>query len=133
MWRRRVIGNVVQAIANRPLFVRELRKGSPNMPREYADHAYDAFHASAKKMVLRYYRAADPEIWDGWDKRLLETTSTVPTQILWGDKDPFIQAHFADKLGGSVRHIEHGHWMMVEDPELVAGAINALVAARPAR
>jgi pimeloyl-ACP methyl ester carboxylesterase len=131
VWRRRVLGGIAQAIANRPLFVRELRRGSPNMPREYADHAYDEFHSRAKKHVLRYYRASPPEIWEGWDKRLLETTAHVPTQVIWGDKDPFIDAKFGDRFGGDVKHVEHGHWVMLEDPELAATSIDALVRRHP--
>ena len=131
VWRTPVLGNLAQAIANRPLFVRELRRGSPNIPREYADHAYDEFHAGAKRMVLRYYRASPPSIWEGWDKRLLETTSQVPTQVIWGDKDPFIPARFGDRFGCEVRHVDQGHWVMLEDPDFAASAITALISRNP--
>ena len=78
-------------------------------------------------MVLRWYRAMDPEVLQGWDTKLIEATRDVPTQVVWGDRDPFIQSTFADRLGGDVRHVEHGHHVMVENPKLAADAINALV------
>jgi pimeloyl-ACP methyl ester carboxylesterase len=132
VWRTRGLGGFAQLIANRPLFVRELRRGSPNMPREYADHAYDQFHAHAKKTVLKWYRAHDPEVWTGWDARMLEATAQVPTQVIWGDKDPFLVAPTADRFGArDVKHVEHGHWVMLEDPELTASSIDALVRRHP--
>ena len=127
LWRTWGVGGATMAIANRPLFVREMQKASPDMPRDYADHAYAAFHSGAKKMVLRWYRAMDPEVLQGWDTKLIEATRDVPTQVVWGDRDPFIQSKFADRLGGKVRHVEHGHHVMVENPKLAADAINALV------
>lgn len=128
VWRTRGLGESAMAIANRPLFVRELLRGSPDMPRDYADHAYDEFHRDAKRMALRWYRAMHPTVWQGWDTRLVEAIRDVPTQVVWGDKDPFIQSSFAERLGGSVRHVAHGHWVMVENPQLAADAINAIVA-----
>jgi pimeloyl-ACP methyl ester carboxylesterase len=132
VWRTRGIGGFAQMIANRPLFVREVRRGSPAMPIEYANHAYADFHAHAKDCVLRWYRAHDPEVWTGWEARLLETTAQVPTQVLWGDKDPFIQSKYADRFGArDVKHVDHGHWLMLEDPELAASSIDALVRRHP--
>ena len=129
VWRTRVLGEISTAIANRPLFVRELRRGSPAMPRDYADHAYDEFHRDAKRTVLRWYRAADPENYQGWDARLNEATANVPKQVLWGDRDPFIPARFADRFGvAPQRFADYGHWVMVEAPDAAAAAIADLVA-----
>jgi pimeloyl-ACP methyl ester carboxylesterase len=126
MWRRRGIGEAAMAIANRPLFVRELKRGSPGMPREYAELAYHEFTSDAKRMVLRWYRAMDPSVFTGWDTRLVAAVSTLPTQVLWGDADPFIPSRFAERLGGTVTHTKDGHWLMVENPDFVAAKINAL-------
>ena len=77
--------------------------------------------------MLAYYRASDPSIWDGWDTRLLAALSGVPTQVIWGDADPFIQPKFADRFGVTPNHTPHGHWSMTEDPELAASKILAHV------
>ena len=128
VWRTRGLGELSLKILNRPLFVRELRRGSPTMPREYADFAYDEINDHSKRMVLRWYRAMNPEVWLGWDTRLRATTAQVPTQVLWGDLDPFIQPRFAEGFGGTVRHVsDRGHWLMVEHPEFAATEIGTFV------
>jgi pimeloyl-ACP methyl ester carboxylesterase len=129
VWRTRVLGELSTMIANGPLFVRELRRGSPNMPRDYAQHAWREFHKTARKTVLRWYRASDPERYDGWDERFREATAKVPKQVLWGDRDPFIPNRFAEIFGVSGRHFaELGHWLMLEDTDLATTAIAELVA-----
>jgi len=130
VWRTRVLGELAMKIANRPLFIREMRRGSPHMPREYASAAYDEFTKDTRRMVLRWYRAMDPEVHAGWDEELLAATANTPKQVLWGDRDPFLPSTTADRYGtDNVTHFpDYGHWVMVEDPEASAAAIAALVA-----
>lgn len=129
VWRTPVLGELSLAIMNRPLFVREMRRGSPRMPRAYADHAYDAFGRDAKHMVLRWYRYMDPERWSGWDAKLLAATASTPKLVLWGDLDPFLPKHIAERYEAEVRHFaDCGHWVMAEEPEAAATALAAHVA-----
>lgn len=129
VWRTRVLGEFAMAITNRPLFVRELRRGSPRMPRDYAVHAYQELTRSTKRMILRWYRAMDSKVYTGWDERMLAATANIPKQVLWGDLDPFIPSRTADRYGGEVQHhAECGHWVMLEEPEQAAVAIASLVA-----
>jgi pimeloyl-ACP methyl ester carboxylesterase len=130
VWRTPGLGELAMAIANRPLFIRELKRGSPSMTREYASAAYDHFGRDAKRMVLRWYRAMDPEVHAGWDQELLAATAHTPKQVLWGDCDPFLPSSTADRYGtDQVTHFpDHGHWVMIEDPAASAAAIAALVA-----
>jgi pimeloyl-ACP methyl ester carboxylesterase len=129
VWRTRVLGELAMGIANRPLFVREMKRGSPHMPKAYASAAYDDFTKSTKKMVLRWYRAMDPEVHAGWDTALLAATATTPKQVLWGDCDPFIPKATAERYGTpNVQHFaEYGHWLMLESPDAAANAIANLV------
>lgn len=132
VWRTRGLGEIAMAIANRPLFVRELRRGSPRMPKDYAAHAYREFTRSTKRATLRWYRAMDPEVHVGWDERLLAATASTPKQVLWGDLDPFLPAATADRFGGEVTHYaDCGHWVMAEEPDRAAAAIAALAAKHP--
>jgi pimeloyl-ACP methyl ester carboxylesterase len=133
IWRTRVLGEIAMAIANRPLFVREMKRGSPKLTTEYARHAYSDFTRSTKRMVLRWYRAADPALLAGWDTRLVAATARTPKQVIWGDRDPFIKPATADRFGAPVeRFPDCGHWVMVEEPERAAAAIAKLVdAAQP--
>jgi pimeloyl-ACP methyl ester carboxylesterase len=133
VWRTAVLGEIAMALGPRPLFVRELLRGSPRMPREYANHAYDDFTSTTKKNVLRWYRAMDPEVHEGWDQRMIAATRQTPKQVLWGDLDPFLPSSTADRYGGAVQHLaDCGHWAMLEEPEKCAKAIAALVASSSA-
>jgi pimeloyl-ACP methyl ester carboxylesterase len=129
VWRTRVLGEMAMGIANRPLFVREMKRGSPNMTNEYASHAYDAFGKDTKRMVLRWYRAMDPEVHAGWPEKLLASTANVPKQVLWGDRDPFLPSKTAERFGtDEVQHFaDYGHWVMIENPDVAAQSIAKLV------
>ncbi len=129
VWRTRGLGGLSMAIMNRPLFVRELRRGSPRMPRDYAEHAYTFIDRANKDAVLRWYRAMDSSVFTGWDHKLLAATAKTPTQVIWGDLDPFMPATIADRYGGTTHHhADCGHWVMLEEPARSATAIAALVA-----
>jgi pimeloyl-ACP methyl ester carboxylesterase len=130
VWRTRVLGEIAMAIANRPLFIRELKRGSPKMTTEYASHAYDQVDRDTKRMILRWYRAMDPDVHSGWDEKLLAATATTPKQVLWGDRDPFLPPATADRFGTDQvqRFADCGHWLMIEEPDACASAIAALVA-----
>jgi len=129
VWRTRVLGEMAMGIANRPLFVREMMRGSPRMPKEYAVYAYGEFTRATRRMVLRWYRAMDPEAHEGWDERLVAATAKTPKQVLWGDLDPFLPVSAADRFGAEVTHFaDCGHSVMLEEPERAAAAIAGLVA-----
>jgi pimeloyl-ACP methyl ester carboxylesterase len=129
VWRTRVLGEMAMAIANRPLFVREMKRGSPHMSKAYASSAYDEFTKSTKKMVLRWYRAMNPEVHAGWDTALVAATASTPKQVIWGDRDPFLPKTTADRFGTSnVQHLaDFGHWVMIENPDVAATSIANLV------
>lgn len=131
VWRTRGLGQIAMSLSVKALFINELRRGSKAMPRDYAELAYTGFTAPTKRHVLRYYRALDPSIWEGWDTKLRAAIVDVPTQVLWGDADPFIAPKFAERFGVAARHTPHGHWLMTEDPEWCASAIASHVASAP--
>lgn len=133
MWRRPVIGELVMKLMNRPLFIRETRRGSPRMPRAYAKHAYAQVTPASKAHVLKWYRAMNPEAMAGWDERFLANTAKTPKAVVWGDLDPFIPARNATTFGADPAHIHHhadcGHWVMLEEPLRAATAIAERLAA----
>jgi pimeloyl-ACP methyl ester carboxylesterase len=132
VWRTPVLGNIAMALGTRGLFVKELRRGSPRMPVEYARKAYAAYTSRTKKHVLRWYRAMDPAVHAGWDEKLLAATQNTPKLVLWGDLDPFLPKQGADRYGATVRHLSDcGHWAMLEEPQIAAQAIDDMVAKNP--
>ena len=129
MWRTPVLGELVMLIANRWLFVHEMRRGSPGIRLAYAREAYADYTHETRRHVLRWYRAMTPSVFTGWDTRLVEATAALPRLVVWGDLDPYIQIRFADRFGADVLHVPHtGHWTMAEDPQLSADAIAGVVA-----
>jgi pimeloyl-ACP methyl ester carboxylesterase len=121
IWRTPVLGELFFAFTTRGMFVRGLRSGSPNLPEEYANQAYELLTGDTKKAILRLYRESDPEKLVGWEERLLALTNRIPTLAIWGDQDPYISPSYAEWFGGRSHHVkEAGHWLQVEAPEEVA-------------
>jgi pimeloyl-ACP methyl ester carboxylesterase len=129
VWRTPVLGELAMAIGNEWLFVRETKKGSPGVTREYARAAWAEYTPETRRMVLRLYREADPEKLRGWDERMLHATERLLKQVLWGDLDPYIPPRFADRYGVPARHFEQcGHWLMLDRPDKIADLVGRLVA-----
>ncbi len=78
-----------------------------------------------KRMILRLYRAADPEAFRRWEPRMLEASARIPTLVLWGMHDPYIPPWVAERFG--TRNIERfeasGHCLPAELPDPVAEAL----------
>jgi pimeloyl-ACP methyl ester carboxylesterase len=113
IWRTPLLGELSMALLNWPLFLWELQRGSRRLTREYIRHAYSFISPMMKQMVLRLYRATDPEVFLGREDELLKLTAQVPTIVLWGDHDPYIAKHFAERFGAqTVLHFPGcGHWI----------------------
>lgn len=122
VWRTPLVGELSAAIMNWPLFRSEMRRGSRHLSDERIRAVYRRITPKTKRAVLRLYRAADPGSFRGWEERLHHLTASVPTIVLWGDRDPYIDSSFASSFGtDNVRHFpDHGHWLPAEAPEEVA-------------
>ncbi len=129
VWQTPLLGELSMMLANRPLVRWELKRGSDNFPISLADETYDRMTPIMKKTVLRVYRAyAKPqEIFQGWQQQLAKALKQIRSQVIWGDKDPYIQKEFAYYYGSSVTHQpEHGHWVYITNPDLVANTLKDL-------
>jgi len=122
LWRTPVIGEIVQALTSRGGFTRELKRASRKLSREQINRTYDLITPSVKKMMLRWYRAANPRNFAGWEEKLQAILKTKPSIVLWGEHDPYIQDQFADRFGAKEveRFSESGHWLPAELPDAVA-------------
>ena len=116
IWRMPLVGEFSMLTMNRWIFAWELRRGSRKLTAEHIYHTYAYLKPPIKRMVLRHYRAANPENFVGWEDQLLALTAHVPTLVLWGDQDPYISVKFADRFGAQqVQHFPaNGHWLPVE-------------------
>lgn len=133
VWRTPLLGELSMLAMNYPLFATELRRGSQNLSKEQIRHAYDRVSPTSKRAVLQWYRAMDPQKFRGWEDRLAALVNQVPTVVLWGDHDPYIDRGFAERFGegaaaNSVHHLDVGHWPQAEAPDEVAAQIRAHLA-----
>jgi pimeloyl-ACP methyl ester carboxylesterase len=128
VWRTPLLGELVMRLGNEALYVRETTRAAPKLPIELVRHGWRRYHPAARKQVLRWYRYMDPARHVGWEARMIDAVTSLRSQVLWGDRDPFIPSSTADRFGaGTVRHHDdESHWPMAEEPALVADAIRAL-------
>jgi pimeloyl-ACP methyl ester carboxylesterase len=122
IWRTPLLGEVSMALMNRWLFTRALRRSSPRLPVDHIREVYARLTPPMKRMILRLYRATDPENFTWWEDHLRSLTARVPALVLWGDQDPYIPKRFADRFGArQVIHFPaYGHWLPAEAPAKVA-------------
>lgn len=122
LWRTPLLGEVVQAITSRSGFARELRCASRLLTHDQINRTYDLITPSVKKMMLRWYRTADPRNFSGWEEKLQTILAELPSIVLWADHDPYISGHYATRFGAQTveRFRESGHWLPAEMPEAVA-------------
>ena len=75
-----------------------------------------------KQTILRLYRATDPRVFVSSEDALLKLTASVPTLVLWGDHDPYIAKHFAERFGSqTIQHFpDCGHWLPIEAADEVS-------------
>jgi pimeloyl-ACP methyl ester carboxylesterase len=120
-----VVGELINWITPRTAYINAVQAAAPKLDRAYAEQMYDGFHAEAKRMALRLYRATDPANYAAWEGELHNLTASVPTLVIWGDRDPFADAHFADQFGAQeVIHLaDVGHWVPREAAEEFAAAL----------
>lgn len=116
-WRTPLAGEVAVGLNTRGLWRRL-------MPPAVADQGWPHFDQGTQRAILRLYRSA-PE--DALARAGLDLGRVAcPALVLWGDRDRYIPARFADAyaqaLGGEaeVVHLpDAGHWPWHERPDAI--------------
>jgi pimeloyl-ACP methyl ester carboxylesterase len=118
LWRRRVIGELVMGSTSRRLLRKQLRKGSDAWTNEQLNAIWKQFDQGTQRALLRLHRAADafePEL----------SAITAETLIVWGERDPWFAAEFADAYASALPHAtlervaDAGHWPWLEQPRVI--------------
>lgn len=124
-WRRRVIGELAMGATVGPVARRLLPPGM-------ADEVLADFDEGTQRSILRLYRSAPEDALARAGERL--GAITAPALVLWGGRDPYIPARFAEAyaaaLGGPAAvRVEPGagHWPWTDAPDLVRIATDFLV------
>jgi pimeloyl-ACP methyl ester carboxylesterase len=134
LWRRRVVGEVVMGLAYRwtlGLIARLASRGGSPPPPELLDRVWAHFDPGTQRAILRLYRSGDPDVLAAAGARL--GGIAAPALVVWGERDPYIPAHFADAYGAALpkarveRLADAGHWPWLDDPAVVDRVAEFLV------
>jgi pimeloyl-ACP methyl ester carboxylesterase len=124
MLRTPLLGEVGMMLMTRSMSEKMMQRNAPGVSQDYVrqEYALSLSKSATRRMMLRLYRGINPQDFVGWEERLAELTTHVPTHVLWGDKDPYATPDTADRFGAAqVEHFPaYGHWLPVEAPEIVA-------------
>ncbi len=122
-----VLGEIAMSAVTESSFVRALVQAAPQISIEQARQAARLVTPAAKRMALRHYRALDSANFRGWEDRLRDLTSKVPTLVCWGDQDPYISPTYAERFGAQEVHhfAANSHWLPLEAPDALAERLNA--------
>ena len=119
-----VLGELLHILMMQSGLARSMRtnSGTTKPGRDHIRATYRGFTASVRQMVLRLYRGLDPEVFQTWDTELRALAAQIPSLVIWGDRDTYIDSRFAERFGAQkVMHCPHcGHWPMVEIPDVVS-------------
>lgn len=125
IWRTPLLGELSMAMMNWPAFNSMMRKNAPGVSEEHIRETYSLITPRMKSMVLKLYRATNPQNFKGWETDYSALSRHVPVCVLWGDRDPYISPSFAERFGAEkVWHFpQYGHWLPAEAPKEVAARL----------
>jgi pimeloyl-ACP methyl ester carboxylesterase len=122
VWQRPLMGELAMGATTKWLLARELRTGGP-WTDERVDVVWHDFDQGTQRAILRLYRSVKTGALAAAGARL--DSLTMPIQIVWGDRDPWLPsalaARYADRLAGAelVSLPNAGHWPWLDDHEVV--------------
>ena len=136
LWRTPVAGELLMGAASRrtlSLLTRGATATPGPLPAPMLDAMARDFDQGTQRAILSLYRSAPPEALAAAGAGL--GTLTCPALVVWGDRDPYVPARFADAyaaaLGGpaEVRHLpDAGHWPWLDRPDVVDAVAGFLAA-----
>jgi pimeloyl-ACP methyl ester carboxylesterase len=126
IWRTPVLGEIFQAITNRPGYRFALNRNEPRgLPREFVDGMYDHYDRRTRRAVLKLYRATpDP---GGMSENLIGLLAPrdVPALVVWGEHDAYLPSSYAAEQRRAFPSADihvlptSGHWPFADAPETV--------------
>lgn len=119
IWRKPILGELAMYLMGHKQFHAAMKKGAAVMTDQQIKANYDALSFRNRRLLLRFYRALDPAIFEQWQNKLKGLTARVPTRVIWGAEDSFLSAKLAHRFSTQDVHLldDCGHWPMLEKPE----------------
>jgi pimeloyl-ACP methyl ester carboxylesterase len=129
-WRTPLLGEIVQAWIPRWAWRRAMQGKNPKgLPEPFVDKMYDDYDRATRRAVLALYRATPDPGERAAEVGLALATLHKPALVVWGAKDPFAGAQYAERQRDffDVRDVlvlpESGHWPFQDDPPAVERAL----------
>jgi pimeloyl-ACP methyl ester carboxylesterase len=127
LWRTRGVGELVMGMTTRWALGRASRgfNAAPGpMSADFLDRVWEHWDQGTQRAVLQLYRASPETALAAAGARL--GAVTCPALVVWGERDPFLPARFADAyaaaLGGPARVArlpDAGHWPWLDRPDVI--------------
>ena len=124
MWRKPVVGEVLQAITTPKVLARALTRDNPHLPHEAAVRMGRDNDRGTKKAALSLYRSVRFDGPEGEEiaERIEAQLGDKPVNVLWGAKDPYINVSYAERQKETWHQAtvtilpEAGHWPFLDEP-----------------
>jgi pimeloyl-ACP methyl ester carboxylesterase len=121
-WRRPLVGELMMGATTKRVLARALRRGalsSEAWPGRRVDAVWEQFDQGTQRAILRLHRGTAEATLDPVLGELRPRTT-----IIWGDRDPWLEASLADAYAAripdaAIEHLDAGHWPWLDRPELV--------------
>jgi pimeloyl-ACP methyl ester carboxylesterase len=136
IWRTLGLGELAMGATNRFTLGRLSRETNATpgpMPQAWLDSVLEHFDQGTQRAILRLYRSSPPEVLAAAGERLGRLD--VPALVVWGMKDPYIPARFAQEYADALPQAQllelkdAGHYPWLDRPEVVARVADFLAAA----
>ena len=132
IWRTPLLGELAMGTTNRftlSLISRESNATPGPMPESWRESVLAYFDQGTQRAILRLYRSSPPEKLAAAGAGL--AALEVPSLVLWGTRDPYIPARFAqayvDVLGARLVELpDAGHWSWLDRPDAIDSVVEFL-------
>jgi pimeloyl-ACP methyl ester carboxylesterase len=134
IWRTPLLGELAMGMTTRRtlrLTTRESNVTPGPMPAAWIDAVLAHFDQGTQRAILRLYRSSPSSVLAAAGERL--GTLNVPSLVVWGERDPYIPARFAQAYA-DVLHAEllslpdAGHWWWYDRPDAIERVVEFLTA-----
>jgi pimeloyl-ACP methyl ester carboxylesterase len=118
LWRAPVAGELAMGFTGRAVVRR-----ATGLPDPAVDEVMEHFDHGTQRAILKLYRSAPPAALAAAGAQLARVGA--PALVVWGERDPFLPARFADALAAALpdaraeRLAGAGHWPWLDRPEAV--------------
>jgi pimeloyl-ACP methyl ester carboxylesterase len=126
MWRTPIAGELAMGATTRRVLRMSTRESNATpgpMPEAWLDAVLDHFDQGTQRAILRLYRSSPAQVLARAGAGLAQLT--MPALVIWGVRDPYIPARFAQAYAQALAHAElielpdAGHWPWLDRPDVI--------------